>query len=108
MFKLNHAANASGTSLRGSIITSYAKLKTLFGEARESDGYKVSSEWTFEGPNGEVVTLYDYKQTNLYDREYPSVEEFRAQSSYDWHIGANTVEIADKFEQWLEEELKKV
>jgi hypothetical protein len=108
MFKLNHGARVGGTSLRGGITTSYAKLKALFGEAKESDGHKVSSEWVFEDEDGSVATLYDWKQTSLYDEEYPSVDEFRAQSSYDWHIGAKTPEVAVRFEEWLDKELKKL
>ena len=83
--KLGGAQN--GTSLRGYVTTSYAKLVGLLGEPNgQTDDYKVSTEWVVTY-RGESYTIYDYKETNLYDEGAPTVEEFRAQSSYEWHIG---------------------
>lgn len=90
------------SSLQGSILTSYKRLVELFGEPNvESDGYKTSSEWELVDEKGNLVTLYDYKATNLYGGDYPSVEEFRNQESYDWHIGAKNEEIANKLIEYL-------
>lgn len=86
------------TSLRDYVNASYADLVHLLGEPNgEGDGYKVSTIWelTFEG---HTVTLYDYKETNLYDdKSAPSVEEFRALPSYNWHLGGRRDLPVDKF-----------
>ena len=66
-----------GTSLIGHIRVSYAQLFKVFGEPQECDGYKVSGEWTLKDHNGTIITIYDWKCTSLYDEEYPSVSDFR-------------------------------
>lgn len=90
--------NINGTCLLGEFTTSYLALRTLFGEPNSvGDHYKVSTEWelTFEG---KTVTVYDWKETNLYDdHTAPSVEAFRERDSYGWHIGGNDKAVADRF-----------
>ncbi len=76
------------TALGGYITASYAELERLLGPPNAaSDGYKVSTEWTLSF-NGAIYTLYDYKETNFYDDDLPSVDEFRALPNYDWHVGS--------------------
>ena len=105
MFKLSKLS-ADGTHAVGEIVASYAKLVKAFGKPQESDGYKVSGEWTFEdGRNGNIFTLYDWKETSLYDSEYPSVESFRQQKSANFHIGGDS--DPTEFKAWMEKELNK-
>jgi hypothetical protein len=92
-----------GTSLAGNFETSYAKLVAAFGEPNvEDDSYKVSSCWGFSMGKASF-TIYDYKETDLYADDLPSVGEFRERPSYDWHIGANSTgkENIDTFINWL-------
>lgn len=100
-FRLNSEANVCGTSLQSYMTGNFQKLVELFGEPIESDGCKISGEWIFESENGDVVTLYDWKMTSLYDGDLPSVEEFRALDSYSFHIGAESRLIADQFSSWF-------
>lgn len=80
----------NGTSLKGHVTCSYNDLVKIFGYPNApSDDYKVSTSWVLEDDKGNVHTIYDYKETNLYDDSYPTVEEFRTQPSHDWHIGAH-------------------
>lgn len=97
------AADLCVTSLQTYVTGPYADLVRVFGEPNSDvDGYKVSTEWVLRNTQtNEVVTLYDYKQTNLYDGDYPSVAEFRAQPYYAWHVGAESREIAREFVEWL-------
>lgn len=99
----------NGTSLCGYVEASYAQLKALLGEPNaDGDGYKVSTEWvcTFED---KTFTLYDYKETNLYDdKDAPSVEEFRALKSYDWHIGGNSREGAERFKVAIQKAIREL
>lgn len=91
-----------GGSLQGEVTTSYKRLVEIFGEPNvDSDGYKVSTEWSLEDEKGNIVSIYDYKMTNLYNHDSQSVEEFRNQPQYDWHIGGNDIEIANKLIEYL-------
>jgi len=80
-------ASIAGTSRVGNFRATYKELFDLFGEPVESDGYKVSTEWKvryFE----KIYTIYDYKETNLYSDELPSVEEFRSDKNPKlWGVG---------------------
>lgn len=80
----------NGTSRQGYLTASYAQLVALLGEPNNcGDEYKVSTQWTVTFA-GKVFTIYDYKETNLYgDKDAPSVDQFRALPSYEWHIGAH-------------------
>jgi hypothetical protein len=87
-----------GTFLIGEFETSYAKLLAAFGEPNaQGDKYKVSTEWNFVFRE-EVFTVYDWKETSLYDDDRaPSVAEFRALPSYAWHIGGHGKEHLPAF-----------
>ena len=100
-FKVNSNVDTCGTNRKSEILASYSRLVELFGEPIESDGYKVSGEWVFESETGGVVTLYDWKQTVLYDPDYPSIEEFRNQACGWFNIGAHKISDADDFVAWL-------
>lgn len=98
-----NGGEATGTCLQGYVTASYADLLAVLGEpAAESDGYKVSTEWTVTHiATNSCVTLYDYKETSLYDEDLPSVELFRASPSHDWHIGATSKLAAAAFRREL-------
>jgi hypothetical protein len=89
--RVNHNEMPSGSSLKGGTINcSYKTIVAAFGEPDDSDGYKVSSEWSIKDTvTGDFFCLYDYKETNLYYSKNPTVLEFRAKDSYDWHICCN-------------------
>jgi len=107
-FKVNLKADACGTSFQTNYKNSYSILTKILGSCLPvSDGYKVSTKWILESEKGHVVTLYDYKETKLYHGGYPSVEEFRNQKSYDWHIGAVSEEVALEFKYWLQRKIKE-
>lgn len=93
-FKVNNKIDAGGTHLQGYFSCSYA----------ESDGYKVSTEWVFTS-GSKVFTLYDYKETCLYDGDYPTVEEFREKPSHKWHVGGR--EKPDEFIKFLTQAVGK-
>lgn len=71
----------------GRIDVSYDDLVKLFGEPNGyGDDYKISTYWTLEDNKGRVATIHDWKNTNLYEDDLPSVEEFRKFPSYQWTI----------------------
>lgn len=77
-------ANASGSSLKGYLHTTYHKLVELLGEPtylpKDSGDGKVNFEWVVKF-NGEIFTIYDWK---TYDPEYSMYELDR------WNIGGKT------------------
>lgn len=94
---ITNGGSANDTSLCGYLPAPYAALADLLGEPGEGDGYKVSTEWvvTFKG---KTFTLYDYKVTSQYEgSDAPTVEEFRAWPTFEWHVGAHTEKAAQEF-----------
>lgn len=63
------------TARVGHIEASPAELVRLFGKPCKSDGYKVSGEYLFKIWD-RYITLYDWKQTSLYDDRYPNPKDF--------------------------------
>lgn len=96
----------NGSCLIGYYTASYRELYALFGESSECD--KSSTQWivNYKGKN---YSIYDYKETELYDEDLPSVEEFRSQESYNWHIGGwgERIDENDEFIKYLNKELKR-
>lgn len=88
-YKASLNCDINGTSLSGTVAVSYDELVEVFGEPNSTgDEYKVSTEWVVtDGKN--CLTVYDYKETNLYSPELPNVEDFRHQPMYDWHVGSH-------------------
>jgi hypothetical protein len=90
-FERIDSATQIGGGFRGTFTASYKQLVTLLGPPTEvkpgrTDG-KISTSWkVFDNLTGIEFEVYDYKMTNLYSREMPSVEEFRNMPSYDWHV----------------------
>jgi hypothetical protein len=107
-FKLDYDADINGTCLKNYVEASYEDLEALFGAPMPGDDYKVSGEWVFESEEGDVVTLYDWKETSLYDSGLPSVEEFRTRNNICFHVGANSGMVAHDFIEWLESQLRDI
>ena len=65
------------TSRVGHIEASPAERVRLFGKPVKSDGYKVSGEYLFKIED-RYITLYDWKETSLYDHVLPSPKDYWA------------------------------
>jgi len=101
MFKLSEKSE-NGGYLQLHVTAGFNKLVEILGEPNsEGDNYKVSTMWLVEDENGSVCTIYDYKETNLYDNDQISVDEFRNQPEYKWHIGGNDQVIAEKLRTYI-------
>ena len=80
------------SSLKGYIRTNYQELSNAFGPptVQGSGDGKVSAEWILK-IDGQIVTIYDYK------------EEGTPYSEYDWHVGGhsnNVLTILEKAVQY--------
>ena len=100
--RINDYQRSNGSVLRATVSIPPDVVLHLFGQPDESDGYKSSMEWLFEDEEGNVVSLYDWKSTNLYSSELPSPDVLLASPvSYEFHIGAHDYQTAQKFSDWL-------
>ena len=87
MFKSTPYAEVCGTSFHDvTIKCSLKKLVKLFGKSVGASD-KVTHEWVLTGPDGRVVTVYDYKYNGAID-------------GY-WHVGAYTKETCLLFRDWF-------
>jgi hypothetical protein len=95
-FKRNADNEFHGGSLIGYVTLSFKDLKKIFGAPNGgTDGYKVSTSWKIvDTVTGNVFEIYDYKETNLYERGMPSPAAFRRRDSYDWHLGGSKLDKA--------------
>jgi len=92
----------------GTYYASYEDLFAILGEPSKGDSYKVSTEWIIrDNNNGDVWSLYDYKETNRYDLSLPSVESFRKKSSHGWHIGGTSSRFQDLI-AWLNSKINEL
>ena len=106
-YKLNPDADINGTHLIGRIETRFAFLEKAFGNPLESDGYKTSGEWFFTDEDGGVFTIYDWKATDLYDKDLPSVDVFRDYPFYEFNIGGHSQKNVEEFKAWVKEQTDK-
>ena len=78
------------------------KLETFPDD--EIDG-KLSTEWVFEGDDGSVWTVYDWKCTRLWARGLPTPAQFRKRNPlWIWHIGGS--KDPGDFVEWLDRTLR--
>lgn len=62
---LTKCDNAIGTCLQGSIEAAYGDLVDILGEPHSTDHVdsNVRAEWFFRFHDGEIVTVYDWKES---------------------------------------------
>lgn len=107
-YKVNYDLDICCTSLQTKVIARYSDLVALFGEPEDDDEYKVSGCWTIEGPEGAVLTIYDWKSTSLYDDSLPTVREFRtSKQRHLFHIGGHNRMAALELLEYIVEQLSK-
>ncbi len=66
MYKLNPKVDTSGIDSLTLFEFPPAGLVELFGDAADSDGFKISRKHVFTSDRGDVFAVYDWKQTTLY------------------------------------------
>lgn len=87
--------SASGTSFHGDTIrTTLNSIRKAFPDAIDDGGdggYKCHHRFIFEMDNGEVVTLYDWKEGPISN-----------DTVIDWHIGGHSAEATAMAKRVLE------
>lgn len=79
-------------------------LYEVFGEPSEGDQYKTTAEWRLRFEDGTVATIYDWKESSLYDSAAPSPEELLHDdyAGIDWHVGGKSVRALELVKAALE------
>ena len=81
---------AVDTSLQGHIFNSYEGLKKIFGAPIISRDDKVECEWVVELENGDIATIYSWKE--------------RYDECYKWHIGGHKKRVVDFIDDIIAEQ----
>jgi hypothetical protein len=71
------------TGLVGYVNTTYADLVEAFGQPQQG-GDKTNSEWIIKFSDGQVATIYDWK------------EPMTPTDDYDWHIGGKRSVVVER------------
>lgn len=87
--------SSNGTSFHNTKIKcSVNDLKKVLGEPTDecNDGkYKTNFEWNCENDNGDVVTIYDWKEYRKLDLD----------EKIEWHLGGNNKTITERGKEEL-------
>jgi hypothetical protein len=76
-------ADAIGTSLQDYVSVDYQTIVAKYGPPTTSDGYKIDAEWIIEWDDGQVGTLYNWKNgKNYLGKNGTPVERIE-----EWNIG---------------------
>lgn len=90
LVKVSTTAEKIGTSLQGYIDCTYESLVELFGQPRQTDGYKVDAEWVLvRKSDGAVITIYNYKT----GKNYLGANGQETKDITDWHIGGKDASV---------------
>lgn len=109
-FRLTPDANTDRTHQLETAMIPPRRLVAVFGRPGDGDEYKVSGEYVFTGPKGEVFTVYDWKATSLFDdyvsegeeNELPTPEDFWGNwNPEEFHIGGRSARRVAAFKKWL-------
>lgn len=104
-FSYSKAEDFTGTSLVEEVELTPRFLKLQFGLPGNGDGIRVSGWYVFVSDVGEVFTIYDYKQTSLWDPEsdLPTPDEFWSSDNVETlSVGGKPGTDYNSFVQWIE------
>lgn len=83
----------NGTHLQGYVNATYEQLVATFGPPnQDGDDYKVAFEWVLETDDGQLITIYPWKNTLLYGDGLPSPETMKRINT-NWHIGGKSPNV---------------
>lgn len=101
-------SHTEGTSFARSCELIPYEVNSKFGCGIDGDGYKVSREYWFKNTkSNEIIILYDWKRTTLYDPEYLRPSEFwQLDEPTTFNIGAKDHADTYGFVRWLKTKLK--
>jgi len=90
LLTLVSADNDRGLRMHGLLTASYDTLHSILGPPNAEGDRLTSTKWVVKvrtGTEWAVATIYDYKDTDLYEDGLPSVEQLRSQKLHEWRVG---------------------
>jgi hypothetical protein len=93
--------DTNGTSYHDTTISATVnQLTAAFGEPYDNNTGedKVNFEWDMETEDGEVFTIYDWKEYRIISKN----------EIIEWHIGGHSVEVTEKAAEEIEESLSNL
>lgn len=99
--KINsHDTNTNGTHLQGYINASYDMVTEALGyPLSDFDNYKSDAEWTIEFEDGQVATVYNWKN----GKNYLGASGLNLCDITQWHIGGNHEGVVKKVQDLIKE-----
>lgn len=88
----DEAINTVGTYLQGHVTARYSKLKKIFGPHTAGDGYRMDAYWKIKFSDGEVASIYNYKN----GKNYCGNSGTPKTKITDWHIGGHSNVVVDR------------
>ena len=97
MKPLEDLSKINGTSKQGTFVMPYGMIVTALGEPHQTftpeTGDKIDVEWCFEFGNGDIVTLYNWKNGKVYLGD----EGFEPHQMSYWSVGGHFRSVVDNF-----------
>ncbi len=92
---------APAMMLLGTIEASYSKLVATFGEPMEGDGYKTEAVWAVDLTPDISVQIYNYKNSQSYDKANPRLQDVR-----EWSVDGTQSDAIEWVRGMLKQETK--
>ena len=94
----NKSSHVNGTSYLGRFNADYDLLISKLGEPTDSfDEYKTDAEWIIEFEDGNVATIYNWKD----GKNYCGEEGLPVEHIKEWHIGGRNVCVVEWIEDYI-------
>lgn len=84
--------DVNGTYLQGELAAKYSELLAVFGEPMDGSGYKVDAEWAIRYEDGEVATIYNWKN----GKNYCGDDGLPVEQIEEWNIGGSSKAVVDR------------
>ena len=97
----NDTINTCGTSLMGYLPkpTTYENIVKAFGEPFfNKGGYKTDAEWAIEFDDGEIATIYNWKN----GKNYCGDDGTEIKLITDWNVGGNSQDVVDRIIEMIQ------
>ena len=97
----NDSTDVCGTSLVGYLPhpTPYEDIVKIFGNPLfEGDGYKTDAEWIIEFDDGEVATIYNWKN----GKNYCGNDGLEIELITNWNIGGNSQDVVYRIVEMIQ------
>jgi len=92
--------NPTGTCFRGYLTSDYSNIVRVFGEPTECDGYKIDAEWVICFSDGEIATIYNWKD----GKNYCGDGGLDPEDIREWHIGGFSPVVVERITNLLSDD----